>query len=96
LVALAEDVDRHNAVNKVIGLTALKGLDFGECFLALSGRISGDVSFKAANVGLPIIASIAVALSSGIDMAEKAKITLASLTRGKRIKIYTFPERITF
>ena len=94
LVALAEDVGRHNAVDKAIGMAALRQTDFGECFLALSGRLSGDVVFKAAKVGLPIVASLAAALSSGIDMAEQANLTLAGFVRGKRMNIYTFDERI--
>jgi len=93
-IALAEDVGRHNAVDKVIGMSALKGASFDECFLALSGRMSGDVVFKAANVGLPIVASLAAALSSGIDLAEKANVTLAGFVRGNRMNIYTVPERI--
>lgn len=93
-IALAEDVGRHNAVDKVIGMSALKGINFDSCFVALSGRMSGDVVFKAANIGLPIIASLAAALSSGIDMAEKANVTLAGFVRGKRMNIYTVPERI--
>jgi FdhD protein len=94
LVALAEDVGRHNAVDKAIGKAALNKVDFRECFLALSGRMSGDVAFKAAKVGLPIVASIAAALSSGLLLAEAANLTLAGFVRGKRMNIYTHMERI--
>ena len=94
LVALAEDVGRHNAVDKVIGIAALDRIAFRRCFLALSGRMSGDVAFKAAKVGIPVIASLAAALSSGVAMAESANLTLAGFVRGNRINLYTSPERI--
>jgi FdhD protein len=95
MIALAEDVGRHNAVDKVIGMAALNQVNFGVCFLALSGRMSGDVAFKAAKVGLPIVASLSAALSSGIDMAEASNLTLVGFVRGKRMNIYTIPTRIT-
>jgi len=94
LVALAEDVGRHNAADKAIGMAALNKVPLSECFLASSGRLSGDMTFKAAKVGIPIIASIAAALSSGLDAAQKTNVTLVGFVRGRRLNIYTVPERI--
>jgi formate dehydrogenase accessory protein FdhD len=96
LLAFAEDVGRHNAVDKVIGIAALNKTDFDECFLALSGRLTGDIVLKAARVGIPIIASLAAAIDSGIALAEDADLTLIGFVRGKRMNIYNFPERIDF
>jgi len=96
LLAFAEDVGRHNAVDKVIGIAALNKTDFGECFLALSGRLTGDIVLKVASVGIPIIASLAAAIDSGIALAKDADLTLIGFVRGKRMNIYNFPERIDF
>ena len=94
LVTFAEDVGRHNAVDKVIGSCILEGTDFSKCFLALSGRLTGDVVLKAARAGLPIVSSMAAPIDSGIKVARDANITLVGFARGKRVNIYTFPERI--
>jgi formate dehydrogenase accessory protein FdhD len=94
LVAFAEDVGRHIAVDKVIGMGAMNRTDFGDCFLALSGRLTGDLVSKAARVGLPIIASLSAAIGSGISIANYVHLTLVGFVRGKRMNIYTFPERV--
>lgn len=94
LMAFAEDVGRHNAVDKAIGKCALNKLPFSECFLVLSGRLTADIVLKAARVGIPVIASIAAALDSGIDIAKRANLTLIGFVRGKRMNVYNAPERI--
>jgi FdhD protein len=95
VVSFAEDVGRHNAVDKVIGMGALGGVDFGDCFLGLSGRLTGDIVFKAARVKLPVVASLAAAIDSGVNLAKDVGLTLIGFVRGKRMNIYTFPERIS-
>ncbi len=94
LVAFAEDVGRHNAVDKAVGLASLDGQDLNECFLASSGRLTGDIVLKAARVGVPLVASLAAAIDSGVEVAEKANLTLVGFVRGKRMIVYTCPRRI--
>jgi FdhD protein len=94
VLALAEDVGRHNAVDKVIGIAALANTNFGLCFLALSGRLSADIVLKTGRVGIPIVASLAAGIDSGIALARRTNLTLIGFVRGKRMNIYTFPERI--
>lgn len=95
-VALAEDVGRHNAVDKVIGVGATKNLDFTKLFLALSGRLTGDIVLKAARTQIPIIASLSAAINSGLETANLTKITLIGFVRGRRMNVYTYPDRIVF
>lgn len=95
VVAFAEDVGRHNAVDKAIGLSLMVGKrDLSNSMLVLSGRLSGDMVSKAVNSGIPILISVAPALNTGIDLAESTGITLIGFTRGGRFNIYTHPYRV--
>jgi len=94
MVAFSEDVGRHNTVDKVIGEGLLNRLNFSECFMIITGRVPGDMIYKAAKVGLPIVASVAAVLNSGVSSAQKANVTLVGFVRGKRMNVYTSPERI--
>jgi FdhD protein len=94
MVAFSEDVGRHNTVDKVIGEASLNHEDFSRCFLIITGRVPGDMIYKAAKVGLPIVASVAAVLNSGVSSAQKANIALVGFVRGKRMNVYTCPERI--
>ena len=92
-LAFAEDVGRHNALDKVIGAHSLRGGDTGGCVLLSTGRQSGEMVQKAGRARVPIVASLTVPLISGVRLAEAAGITLTSLSAG-RLKVYTCPERI--
>jgi FdhD protein len=94
LLTWAEDVGRHNAVDKVIGARALNDAEFDQCLLALSGRLTGDIALKAARVGIPVAASIAGAVDSGVTVAEQTGMTLVGFVRGHRMNVYAHPERI--
>lgn len=94
LVAFAEDVGRHNAVDKVIGISAMKGIDFSRCVITSSGRQPANMVLKAARVGIPIVASIAGPVYSGVDIAIATGVTLVCFVRGRRMNIYSYPERI--
>jgi len=94
IVAFSEDVGRHNTIDKVIGEASMKKVDFSQCFMIITGRVPGDMIYKAAKVGLPIVASVAAVLNSGISSAEKANIALVGFVRGCRMNVYTGAERI--
>ena len=94
LRAFAEDVSRHNAIDKVIGIASMKHYRFEECFLASTGRLTREAVSKAVRVRLPVIASLAAAMSSGVSAAVNANLTLIGFVRGKRMNIYSFPDRI--
>jgi len=95
LVTYAEDVGRHNAVDKVIGVCSLRALDFSQSLLASSGRLTGDIVLKAARMGIPIVASLAAAVDSGVEVAKRTHVTLVGFVRGQRMNVFTLPERIT-
>jgi FdhD protein len=91
--AFAEDVGRHNAVDKVVGSLVLKGRDSSECVLLSTGRLSGEMVLKAAGGGIPVVASMTVPLVSGLRLAEASGVTLVALGLGK-LKVYSHYERI--
>ena len=89
-----EDVSRHVAVDKVIGAGAIAKFDFSKSFIVYSGRMPADMLIKIARVGIPIIASNAAPTSSGIAVADEARVTMVGFVRGNRFNIYTHPHRI--
>ena len=94
--ACVEDVGRHNAVDKIIGMGLIEGIDFAECFLVSSGRLPADMVVKCLRAGIPLVASRAAPLESGILAAEAGGLTLVGFVRGSRLNVYTHPGRVKF
>ena len=94
MIILYEDIGRHNAVDKVIGWCLLKGIPLKDKLLLSTGRTSYEIILKAANVGLPIVASISSPTSFAVELAYECKCTLIGYLSGNRMNIYTHPFRI--
>ncbi len=95
LLALAEDVGRHNAVDKVIGRSWLDGSwTPAECILFVSGRAGYELVQKAARAGVPILLAVGAPTSLSVELAERVGLSLIGFARDNRFTVYTGRERI--
>ncbi len=90
----AEDVGRHNAMDKVIGRALWEKRNFGEMVALLSGRISFEMALKAVRAGLPILAAVSAPTTMAIELAQDLNLTLVGFARGDNLNVYTHPQRL--
>jgi FdhD protein len=94
ILAIAEDVGRHNTLDKIRGECMFHGIPTKDCLLLTTGRISSEMVNKAIKMEVPIVASLTSPTDLAIRLAQAWEMTIIGYVRGVKMNVYTRPDRV--
>jgi len=94
LLLYAEDIGRHNTIDRLAGEALFKGVETAGSMLVASGRVSSEMAAKAVRLGIPLIASRTTPTDFALRICAAAGITLIGYVRGRTFTIYSHEERL--
>jgi len=94
VLAVSEDIGRHNALDRVIGFGLRNNIDLSKTWVIVSGRISSEMVRKCLIAGIPIIVSRGATTTLAVETAEKTGLTVVGFARSSKMVIYTHSQRV--